>query len=66
MGALDVAGGAEADGRSASRFHGVPLFLVIFVDFAVGAKGGMAVVFVVKTMSEDDSLGLQRDKIPSC
>ena len=54
MGALDVAGGAESDGRNASKFHGVSFFLMVFVDFGVGAKGGMAVVFVVKTMPEDD------------
>ena len=34
-------------------FHGVPFCFVILMDLAVCPKGSLAVVFIIKTMTED-------------
>jgi hypothetical protein len=50
-GALDVPGRSKAYGWDTAGLHGVSFLLVIFVDFAVGSEGGVAVVLVVKAMA---------------
>ncbi len=57
VGSLPVACGAKACGQEAAGLHGITLFFMIFVDFAVGTKGGMAMVFIVETVAEHELTG---------
>ena len=56
VGALDVTGGAEANGRDPARFGAVS-GRIVFMNLTVRTEWGPAVLFEIKLVSEDDFTG---------
>ena len=56
VGALDITGGAEANGRDSARFGAVS-GRIVFMNLTVRTKWGPTVLFEIKLVSEDDFTG---------